>query len=55
MAALAAGADGLFIETHPDPKHALSDGPNMIPIKELPELVAGCLATWKTARSVRGA
>ncbi len=29
-AALAAGADGLFIETHPDPEHALSDGPNMI-------------------------
>ena len=30
--AVAAGADGLFIETHPDPDHALSDGPNMIPL-----------------------
>jgi 2-dehydro-3-deoxyphosphooctonate aldolase (KDO 8-P synthase) len=55
MAALAAGADGLFIETHPDPAHALSDGPNMIPLDEMPALVAGCLAIWKTARSVRGA
>lgn len=34
-AALAAGADGLFIETHPDPENALSDGPNMIPLGEL--------------------
>ena len=50
-AALAAGADGLFIETHPDPEHALSDGPNMIPLSELPELVAACLAVWKTVRT----
>jgi 2-dehydro-3-deoxyphosphooctonate aldolase (KDO 8-P synthase) len=53
-AALAAGADGLFIETHPDPEHALSDGPNMIPLDGLPKLVAGCLAVWKTVRSLRG-
>lgn len=38
-AAVAAGADGLFIETHPDPDHALSDGPNMIPLSELPALL----------------
>jgi 2-dehydro-3-deoxyphosphooctonate aldolase (KDO 8-P synthase) len=49
-AALAAGADGLFIETHPDPEHALSDGPNMVPLGELQELVAGCVAIWKAAR-----
>jgi len=49
-AALAAGADGLFIETHPDPAHAISDGPNMIPLAELPALVASCLAVWKTVR-----
>jgi 2-dehydro-3-deoxyphosphooctonate aldolase (KDO 8-P synthase) len=54
-AALAAGADGLFIETHPDPEHALSDGPNMIPLNELPRLVSGCIAVWKTVRSLRGA
>lgn len=33
--AVAAGADGLFIETHPEPRKALSDGPNMIPLKEI--------------------
>jgi 2-dehydro-3-deoxyphosphooctonate aldolase (KDO 8-P synthase) len=54
-AALAAGADGLFIETHPDPEHAPSDGPNMIPLKELPGLVKECIAVWKTVRSGRGA
>jgi len=34
-AALAAGASGLFIETHPQPDRALSDGPNMIPLQEM--------------------
>lgn len=38
--AIAAGADGLFIETHPDPDRALSDGPNMIPLAEIPKLLA---------------
>lgn len=37
-AAAAVGVDGLFIETHPDPSQALSDGPNMIPLGELPRL-----------------
>ncbi len=52
-AALAAGADGLFVETHPDPEHALSDGPNMIPLGDLPEFVSECIAVWKTVRSRR--
>jgi 2-dehydro-3-deoxyphosphooctonate aldolase (KDO 8-P synthase) len=34
-AAVAAGASGLFIETHPQPDKALSDGPNMIPLREM--------------------
>ena len=38
--ALAAGANGIFIETHPQPDRALSDGPNMIPLKEMPGLLA---------------
>jgi 2-dehydro-3-deoxyphosphooctonate aldolase (KDO 8-P synthase) len=38
-AAVAAGADGLFIETHPTPDRALSDGPNMIPLAEMPSLL----------------
>ena len=50
-AALAAGADGLFIETHPDPAQAISDGPNMIPLAELPALVGQCLAVWRAVRS----
>jgi len=33
-AAMALGADGLFCETHPDPDHAPSDGPNMVPLGE---------------------
>ncbi len=49
-AALAAGADGLFLETHPNPDKAISDGPNMIPLAELPDLLADCLAVWKTVR-----
>ena len=39
--AVVAGADGVFIETHPDPDHALSDGPNMIPLAEMPKALAG--------------
>ena len=54
-AALAAGAEGLFIETHPDPEHALSDGPNMIPLDALADLVSGCIAVWKTVRPAPGA
>ena len=49
-AALAAGADGLFIETHPDPAHAISDGPNMIPLDALPDLIGSCLAVWTAVR-----
>lgn len=37
--AVAAGASGVFIETHPQPDRALSDGPNMIPLAELPPLL----------------
>ncbi|MGL4553586.1 MAG: 3-deoxy-8-phosphooctulonate synthase [Gemmataceae bacterium] len=38
-AAVAAGCDGVFMETHPDPDRALSDGPNMVPLSELPALL----------------
>ncbi len=37
--AIAAGADGVFIETHPEPNRALSDGQNMIPLHEMPALL----------------
>ena len=42
-AAIAAGCDGVFLETHPKPDEAKSDGPNMIPLDELLELLAECL------------
>src|SRR5262249_20216484 len=42
-AAVAAGCDGLFLETHPDPDKALSDGPNMIALENLPALIDSCL------------
>ncbi|HHX8657207.1 TPA: 3-deoxy-8-phosphooctulonate synthase [Vibrio diabolicus] len=38
-AAVAAGIDGLFMETHPNPLVALSDGPNMLPLKHMKELL----------------
>jgi 2-dehydro-3-deoxyphosphooctonate aldolase (KDO 8-P synthase) len=49
-AALAAGADGLFLETHPDPSNALSDGPNMVPLASLADMLDSCLAVWKAVR-----
>jgi len=42
-AAVAAGVDGLFIETHPRPEKALSDGPNMWPLSELGDLLRSLL------------
>jgi 2-dehydro-3-deoxyphosphooctonate aldolase (KDO 8-P synthase) len=42
-AATACGCDGLFLETHPRPDEALSDGPNMVPLDELPDLIRCCL------------
>jgi 2-dehydro-3-deoxyphosphooctonate aldolase (KDO 8-P synthase) len=38
-AAVAAGADGVFVETHPEPDRALSDGPNMIPLADMRALL----------------
>ena len=40
LAAKAFGATGYFFETHPDPDHALSDGPNMIALNDLEALIA---------------
>ena len=42
-AAVAAGASGLFLETHPDPDKALSDGPNQVPLDELEAVVESVL------------
>lgn len=48
-AALAAGANGIFIETHPQPDRALSDGPNMIPLADMPRLLADLLKIFRAA------
>jgi len=42
-AAVACGCDGVFVETHPRPDEALSDGPNMVALDDLPALVSRCL------------
>lgn len=43
LAAIGAGAGGLFMETHPEPSKAISDGPNQVPLDELEPLVQRCL------------
>ena len=50
-AAVAAGVDGLFMETHPDPAHAPSDGPNMVPLGELDALVGRLVRVWEAAHA----
>jgi len=49
-AALASGANGIFIETHPHPDKALSDGPNMIPLAQMPALLKSLLKVFKAAK-----
>jgi 2-dehydro-3-deoxyphosphooctonate aldolase (KDO 8-P synthase) len=49
-AALAAGANGLFIETHPKPDEALSDGPNMIPLGEMKATLKNLLKVFEAVR-----
>jgi 2-dehydro-3-deoxyphosphooctonate aldolase (KDO 8-P synthase) len=45
-AAAAAGADGFFVETHPQPDVAPSDGESMVPLTELPSLIERTLEIW---------
>lgn len=49
-AAVAAGADGLFVETHPHPANAPSDGANMLPLARLEPLVEGLLRVRSAIR-----
>jgi 2-dehydro-3-deoxyphosphooctonate aldolase (KDO 8-P synthase) len=50
LAAVAAGANGVFLETHPDPDNAPSDGPNMLPLHEIESLLDRLTAVWETVR-----
>ena len=43
-AAAAVGVDGFFFETHPNPDRALSDGPNMVPLKEFEGMLTRVLS-----------
>jgi 2-dehydro-3-deoxyphosphooctonate aldolase (KDO 8-P synthase) len=51
LAAIASGANGLFLETHPTPDVAPSDGPNMIPLADLPALLDRALSVWNATRT----
>ncbi len=51
-AAVAAGIAGLFMETHPDPAHALSDGPNAWPLPHVPALLEALVALDRVVKAV---
>ncbi len=51
-AAVAVGIDGLFMETHPDPDKALSDGPNAWPLQRMEELLSTLIAFDRIAKSL---
>jgi 2-dehydro-3-deoxyphosphooctonate aldolase (KDO 8-P synthase) len=48
-AAAAVGCDGFFMEVHPQPEEALSDGPNMVPLKELQGLLVQLQGIWQVS------
>ena len=50
-AAVAVGVAGVFIETHQDPDNAPSDGPNMVPLKDLPALLEKLMAFDRIAKA----
>ena len=54
-AAVAVGVAGVFIETHPDPDHAPSDGPNMVPLKDFEALLEELQEFDRLAKRTRGA
>ena len=51
-ASVAVGVAGVFIETHQDPDNAPSDGPNMVPLKDMPRLLETLMAFDKLAKSL---
>ena len=50
-AAIAVGVAGIFMETHPDPAHALSDGPNAVPLKHMRALLEQLLALDRVVKA----
>src|SRR5262245_3655321 len=53
-AAVACGCDGVFFETHPDPDRALSDGPNMVRLDDLPALIQQLLRLRSALEPIEG-
>src|SRR3978361_62829 len=53
-AAVAVGVAGVFIETHPDPDHAPSDGPNMVPLREFEALIKTLMGFDALAKNLGG-
>lgn len=51
-AAVAVGVSGLFMETHPDPEHAKSDGPNSVPLSRMRELLTSLVAIDRTVKAM---
>lgn len=51
-AAIAVGVAGVFMETHPDPERALSDGPNMVPLQEMEGLMATLMMLDRITKSL---
>lgn len=49
-AAIAAGADALFFEVHPDPDNALSDGPNMVRLDEFEDLLHRVIKVYRAVK-----
>ena len=52
-AGIAAGVDGIFLETHPDPSKALSDGANMIPLGKVETLLKQLVALYQPLESAK--
>ena len=52
-AAVATGIHGLFMETHPDPSKAMSDGPNAWPLSQMPQLLEHLLTLDRAVKSAR--
>ena len=48
---MAVGVDALFMEVHDDPDNALSDGPNMVPLAALPDLLRQVQAIDRARRA----
>ncbi|PID88480.1 MAG: hypothetical protein CSB03_01145 [Bacteroidia bacterium] len=51
-AGIAVGADGIFIETHPNPAKALSDGANMLPLDKLEDLLTKLVKIRQTIKNL---